>query len=76
MYPQLYHPSNIVGKAEINLSVISGAHGTPGVAGASAGNIAGDKPRGVRCMVNNIRLIPNVLLMEDGVASVLLLGCS
>ena len=42
MYPQLYHPSNIVGKVEINLSVISGAHGTPGVAGASAGNIAGE----------------------------------
>tara|TARA_A100001011_G_C14162769_1_gene779006 strand:+ start:368 stop:517 length:150 start_codon:yes stop_codon:yes gene_type:complete len=41
MYPQLYHPSNIVGKAEINLSVILGAHGTPGVAGASAGNIVG-----------------------------------
>ena len=69
MYPQLYHPSNIVRKAEINLSVISGAHGTPGVAGASAGNIAGDKRCGVRCMVNNIQLIPNVLLMEDGVGS-------
>tara|TARA_A100001015_G_scaffold269509_1_gene321244 strand:+ start:89 stop:244 length:156 start_codon:yes stop_codon:yes gene_type:complete len=40
MYPQLYHPDNIVRKAEINLSVISGAHGTPGVAGASAGNVA------------------------------------
>ena len=42
MYPQLYHPGNIVGKAEIYLSVISGTHGTPGVAGASAGNIAGE----------------------------------
>ena len=41
MYPQLYHPGNIVGKTEVYLSVISGTHGTLGVAGASASNIAG-----------------------------------